>query len=128
MAKKTKMKTKTPPKKKEAKSNSKQGVWGFGRGGPNVWNASENSLFKEGIKLHGWGAWNKIEAHIPTRSKIQIKSHAQKLKTNHPEKVEQLKKEHEVNEKKIKKKRGKEKQNEAVVVECEFTYCFVCIY
>ena len=94
MAKKTKIKTKTPPKKKEAKSNSKQGVWGFGRGGPNAWNASENSLFKEGIKLHGWGAWNKIEAHIPTRSKIQIKSHAQKFKVHHGDEVERLIEEH----------------------------------
>ena len=94
-----------------------------------TWFPDEKTLFEQGVILHGWANWRSIQTNFVTTRKIsQIKSHAQKLKTNHPEKVEQLKKEHEVNEKKIKKKRGKKKQNEAVVVECEFTYCFVCIY
>ena len=71
-----------------------------------TWFPDENTLFEQGVIIHGWADWRSIQTNFVTTRKIsQIKSHAQKLKKNYPEKVEQLKKEHEVNEKKIKKKR-----------------------
>ena len=43
------------------------------------WTPDEKLLFLHGLKLYGRGRWKKIRQFLPTRSLIQIKSHAQKV-------------------------------------------------
>ena len=81
----------TSEKKKQKHSKS---IPYAGRGGPGAWNAYEKSLFRQGVILHGWGTWRKIEPMIPTRTKAQIKSHAQKFKIRHPNELEKLQRQH----------------------------------
>ncbi|KAI2501091.1 hypothetical protein MHU86_13382 [Fragilaria crotonensis] len=50
---------------------------GPGRSGR--WTPDEKLLFLHGLKLHGRGRWKKIRYYLPTRTLIQIKSHAQKV-------------------------------------------------
>eukprot|EP00984_Skeletonema_dohrnii_P023683 scaffold12788_cov139-Skeletonema_dohrnii-CCMP3373.AAC.1 len=43
------------------------------------WSELERRQFEEGVIQFGWGKWMEITTLIPTRSKDQIKSHAQKF-------------------------------------------------
>ena len=50
------------------------------------WRPSEHTSFKRAILSIGWGNWKLIsEQAIPSRTKEQIKSHAQKYAIHHPE-------------------------------------------
>jgi len=43
------------------------------------WTPDEKLLFLHGLKVYGRGRWKKIRQFLPTRTLIQIKSHAQKV-------------------------------------------------
>jgi SHAQKYF class myb-like DNA-binding protein len=43
------------------------------------WTPDEKLLFLHGLKIYGRGRWKKIRHFLPTRSLVQIKSHAQKV-------------------------------------------------
>ena len=59
----------------------KSNVPGKGR-----WTDDEERLFAEGFSRCGWGEWNAIAKMIPTRTNIQVKTHAQKvLRKQHKE-------------------------------------------
>lgn len=46
------------------------------------WSELEKAAFELGCERFGWGAWKSIaDQLIPTRSRIQVKSYAQKLRT-----------------------------------------------
>jgi len=63
--------------------------------GQGLWSNAEKSQFFEGIIAHGWGKWSTIQQLLPTRSRTQIKSHAQKYLKHHPDKCHDLIQEHE---------------------------------
>ena len=44
------------------------------------WTEREHKLFLEAMELHG-NSWEKVEEHIGTRTRAQIRSHAQKYYT-----------------------------------------------
>jgi len=46
------------------------------------WTAEEHVLFDRGCHLHGWGNWSAIALMIPTRTRTQVKTHAQKMLKN----------------------------------------------
>ncbi|KAL3796145.1 hypothetical protein HJC23_000648 [Cyclotella cryptica] len=57
-----------------------------------TWAHSEHEAFKQGILKCGWSRWKEIqEGYVPTRTKSQIKSHAQKFELHHPEEANMLK-------------------------------------
>lgn len=58
------------------------------------WSELERAQFEKGCMLHGWGNWVAIEPCVPTRTTVQIKSHAQKYRKHHPDKVDMLREEH----------------------------------
>jgi len=79
------------------------------------WTNTEHKQFKEGIIKYGWGCWKEMaDTIITTRDRQQVKSHAQKLKKNHPDVVANLIREHECSShttiKKEKKKKKKTPQ------------------
>jgi len=43
------------------------------------WLPSEQRMFEEGLATYGKGRWKKIADAIPTRSTLQVRSHAQKF-------------------------------------------------
>ena len=45
---------------------------------------------KKGVILYGWGNWKKVESCVPTRNKIQIKTHAQKFSNCRPSQKDRL--------------------------------------
>ncbi|KAL7489916.1 hypothetical protein ACHAW6_015655 [Cyclotella cf. meneghiniana] len=56
------------------------------------WTEQEHEAFKQGVLGMGWSHWKDIqELYVPTRSKDQIKSHAQKFELHHPEQAKMLK-------------------------------------
>eukprot|EP00571_Detonula_confervacea_P009121 CAMPEP_0172317988 /NCGR_PEP_ID=MMETSP1058-20130122/33532_1 /TAXON_ID=83371 /ORGANISM="Detonula confervacea, Strain CCMP 353" /LENGTH=887 /DNA_ID=CAMNT_0013032697 /DNA_START=260 /DNA_END=2920 /DNA_ORIENTATION=+ len=59
-----------------------------------TWTQNEQQLFENGCILHGWGNWKNIEAMIPTRDRMQCKSHAQKFQKHHPKEKNRLENEH----------------------------------
>lgn len=59
------------------------------------WSELEHSQFEKGIIVHGWGNWQQMVNLIPTRSKIQIKSHAQKFRKHRGDQCKILFKLHE---------------------------------
>eukprot|EP00584_Thalassiosira_punctigera_P011344 CAMPEP_0172563264 /NCGR_PEP_ID=MMETSP1067-20121228/100142_1 /TAXON_ID=265564 ORGANISM="Thalassiosira punctigera, Strain Tpunct2005C2" /NCGR_SAMPLE_ID=MMETSP1067 /ASSEMBLY_ACC=CAM_ASM_000444 /LENGTH=866 /DNA_ID=CAMNT_0013353677 /DNA_START=265 /DNA_END=2865 /DNA_ORIENTATION=+ len=50
-----------------------------------TWTDKEQQQFKVGCIKFGWGNWSAIEHCIPTRTRNQVKSHAQKFQKHHPE-------------------------------------------
>mmetsp|Transcript_42057 Transcript_42057/g.75835 ORF Transcript_42057/g.75835 Transcript_42057/m.75835 type:complete len:575 (-) Transcript_42057:495-2219(-) len=68
---------------------------GTGRVGAGLWSEFEKSQFERGVITHGWGNWCLIDKAVPTRSKAQIKSHAQKFRRHRPHECERLQIEHE---------------------------------
>lgn len=44
--------------------------------------------------MYGWGKWLLVEKVIPTRTALQIKSHAQKYRARHPIECELMQKDH----------------------------------
>jgi SHAQKYF class myb-like DNA-binding protein len=54
------------------------------------WTNEEHSQFEKGIILYGWGNWKRVESCIPTRNKVQIKTHAQKFSRCRPSQKERL--------------------------------------
>ena len=44
--------------------------------------------------MYGWGKWLLVEKVIPTRTALQIKSHAQQYRARHPIECELMQKEH----------------------------------
>lgn len=54
------------------------------------WTNEEHSQFEKGIILYGWGNWKRVESCIPTRNKVQIKTHAQKFSKCRPSQKERL--------------------------------------
>eukprot|EP00580_Thalassiosira_gravida_P013840 CAMPEP_0201680138 /NCGR_PEP_ID=MMETSP0494-20130426/50147_1 /ASSEMBLY_ACC=CAM_ASM_000839 /TAXON_ID=420259 /ORGANISM="Thalassiosira gravida, Strain GMp14c1" /LENGTH=478 /DNA_ID=CAMNT_0048163817 /DNA_START=36 /DNA_END=1472 /DNA_ORIENTATION=- len=52
--------------------------------GTGPWTAIENHQFERGCALHGWGNWKQINMVIPTRTRVQVKSRAQKVRTYRP--------------------------------------------
>mmetsp|Transcript_28967 Transcript_28967/g.61212 ORF Transcript_28967/g.61212 Transcript_28967/m.61212 type:complete len:668 (-) Transcript_28967:200-2203(-) len=63
--------------------------------GTGPWTKGEQELFEFGCTVHGWGKWILIEKMIPTRSRCQVKSHAQKFSKHHPWKKKQLEMKHQ---------------------------------
>jgi SHAQKYF class myb-like DNA-binding protein len=59
-----------------------------------IWTDNEDNLFVQGCIEHGWGHWKEIANNIQSRSANQVKSHAQKLALNHPEKKKWMELEH----------------------------------
>ena len=43
------------------------------------WTREEHAQFQAGEQKHGWGKWCEIATAIPTRNRIQVKTHAQKV-------------------------------------------------
>eukprot|EP00571_Detonula_confervacea_P017574 CAMPEP_0172311886 /NCGR_PEP_ID=MMETSP1058-20130122/15950_1 /TAXON_ID=83371 /ORGANISM="Detonula confervacea, Strain CCMP 353" /LENGTH=573 /DNA_ID=CAMNT_0013025195 /DNA_START=25 /DNA_END=1746 /DNA_ORIENTATION=+ len=82
-----------------------------GRDSLGTWTLDEQHQFERGVITHGWGNWRTIELLVPTRDRIQIKSHAQKFRKHHPIEYATLQQDHEacaeaeavVSAKKIKK-------------------------
>lgn len=54
------------------------------------WTNEEHSQFEKGIILYGWGNWKRVESCVPTRNKVQIKTHAQKFSRCRPSQKERL--------------------------------------
>ena len=54
------------------------------------WTNEEHSQFEKGIILYGWGNWKRVESCIPTRNKVQIKTHAQKFSRCRPSQKDRL--------------------------------------
>jgi len=76
----------------------------MGKVGFGAWLPDERSQFEEGIIQYGWGKWFEIASFIPSRSKRQVKSHAQKFGIHRPaEKAELIKKHEKAKMKKNKK-------------------------
>mmetsp|Transcript_23380 Transcript_23380/g.32759 ORF Transcript_23380/g.32759 Transcript_23380/m.32759 type:complete len:337 (+) Transcript_23380:454-1464(+) len=68
-----------PPKKLSyARDFNKQDTYKTGR-----WSIEEKLLFLYGLSKFGKGKWKKIGSLLPTRSLVQIKSHAQKVMKRH---------------------------------------------
>ena len=79
--------------------------------GSGEWTNTEHKQFKEGIIKYGWGCWKELaDSVIPTRDRQQVKSHAQKLKKNHPDVVAKLIREHECSSHTTIKKEKKKKK------------------
>mmetsp|Transcript_5613 Transcript_5613/g.12174 ORF Transcript_5613/g.12174 Transcript_5613/m.12174 type:complete len:851 (+) Transcript_5613:304-2856(+) len=55
-----------------------------------AWTDKEQQQFEAGCLKFGWGNWCYIENCIPTRTRNQVKSHAQKFQKHHPEKKKRL--------------------------------------
>mmetsp|Transcript_5901 Transcript_5901/g.14783 ORF Transcript_5901/g.14783 Transcript_5901/m.14783 type:complete len:915 (-) Transcript_5901:132-2876(-) len=64
--------------------------------GAGSWTSVEHLQFEKGCLLHGWGNWKAIESCVPTRTTIQIKSHAQKIRKHRPADKERLEREHKL--------------------------------
>jgi SHAQKYF class myb-like DNA-binding protein len=58
------------------------------------WSTTEHSLFETGCIKYGWGDWKAISLELTTRTRTQIKSHAQKFQRVHPLEKARLDKEH----------------------------------
>jgi len=58
------------------------------------WTKNEHHLFIRGCIIHGWGKWNSIIERISTRDNLQVKSHAVAFGKRHPEKKQELIREH----------------------------------
>jgi len=56
------------------------------------WTEEECTQFEHNIIEHGWGNWKNMS--IPSRSRLQIKNHAQKVKKDQPELYARLIREH----------------------------------
>lgn len=81
-----------------------------------TWSVEEKEQFRRGIVLCGWGNWSAIEETgvIPTRDKIQIKSHGQKFEKHNPGvKGDLLKKYQEHLGKKLKDPKKNEREGKA---------------
>jgi SHAQKYF class myb-like DNA-binding protein len=52
--------------------------------GSGTWSTNEHLIFERGCVIHGWGRWSLISSTLPTRTRQQVKSHAQKFERNHP--------------------------------------------
>jgi hypothetical protein len=65
---------------------------GFKWRAPQHWTEEERTQFDQNIIKHGWGNWQNMT--ISSRSRIQIKNHASKVKKNQPELYERLIREH----------------------------------
>jgi len=72
---------KKPASAKTVKSTGK----GEKKTGWGPWTETEQLQFRQGCILHGWGQWGGIEEFVTTRSRAQIKSHAQKFLKNRPD-------------------------------------------
>mmetsp|Transcript_25223 Transcript_25223/g.38828 ORF Transcript_25223/g.38828 Transcript_25223/m.38828 type:complete len:294 (-) Transcript_25223:300-1181(-) len=70
----------SPPVKKQsyARDFNKEDTYKTGR-----WSIEEKLLFLYGLSKFGKGKWKKIGTLLPTRSLVQIKSHAQKVMKRH---------------------------------------------
>ena len=83
------------------------------------WTDEEHTNFEKGIILHGWGSWKLVAESVPSRDKIQVKSHAQKFARHHPKEKMRLNKEHQkmmkIMKSKLKKANGPTKNKEATV-------------
>jgi len=71
---------KKPASAKTVKSTGK----GEKKTGWGPWTETEQLQFRQGCILHGWGEWGGIEEFVTTRSRAQIKSHAQKFLKHKP--------------------------------------------
>ncbi|KAL3804898.1 hypothetical protein HJC23_006670 [Cyclotella cryptica] len=60
------------------------------RAATNTWTKAEHLAFCRACCIHGVGNWKRVSELIPTRSAIQVKSHAQKVKLHKPEEWKML--------------------------------------
>ena len=80
--------------------------------GKGYWTDLEKRQFENGVLKFGWGRWREVSGLIPTRSKAQVKSHAQKFATHRREEYEHLLQKHEVEEKKRAEKAKQQKKEQ----------------
>ena len=59
-----------------------------------LWSPLERSQFEKGVVQFGWGNWLEITKCIPSRSKCQVKSHAQKFTIHRKEEYAALVRKH----------------------------------
>ncbi|KAL3795479.1 hypothetical protein ACHAW5_007226 [Stephanodiscus triporus] len=55
-----------------------------------TWSTHEHELFEKACVHHGWGRWKDIALDVPSRSRSQVKSHAQKFQMLQPKQKEIL--------------------------------------
>lgn len=77
------------PRSRSAKKENRNETPGSGQ-----WTDAEHQQFEWGVVVHGWGRWKEIEAMLQTRTRFQIKSHAQKFMVHQPDAKVRLEKEH----------------------------------
>jgi hypothetical protein len=58
------------------------------------WTKTKHHLFNQGCIIHGWGKWNSIKDVISTQDNIQVKDFAVAFEKRHPEKKQDLIREH----------------------------------
>ncbi len=59
-----------------------------------AWSEAEHCLFETGCIKYGWGEWKAISLELTTRTRTQVKSHAQKFQRIRPLEKVRLDKEH----------------------------------